>query len=177
MATYPLDLVRTRFALEGSRRSVLGCVVGIARHEGPSALYLGLGATLAGVLPFSSIKLATYDLLRRRATNSTDSRSTMLPPMQSAAHGAIAGVMAATTCLPLELVRRRQMAGNYVGLNLFRAIQMIVRDEGAWALMRGNGINTVKVALSNGAGFCLYETCTDLLEVDGRVSARRREPQ
>lgn len=65
IATYPLDLVRTRLAVEGTRRSVVKCIVDITNEEGPRALYLGLGATIAGVLPFSSIKLATYDLLRR----------------------------------------------------------------------------------------------------------------
>mgnify|MGYP002829789716 CR=1 FL=1 len=40
--------------------------------------------------------------------------------------------------------------------------------EVARALLRGSGVNIVKVALSNSIGFALYETAKDTLGVDGR---------
>ena len=108
--TFPLDVVRTRLALECPvDASVLGCLVGIGESEGVRALFAGMSATIAGILPFSATKLAIYDVLRARATGGRDAAS--LPLAQSAQFGAVAGVVAATSCFPLEVVRRRQMMG------------------------------------------------------------------
>ena len=96
-------------------------------------------------LPFNSIKLASYDFLRR---NAGASDATSLPAAQSAVFGAAAGVVAATSCFPLEMVRRRQMMGEYVGLPFHAAMLAISQKEGASALLRGSGVNIVKVAQS-----------------------------
>ena len=169
LATFPLDVVRTRMAvgcpIDGQWASVVDCMVSIARTEGCGALYGGLSATLVGVLPFNSIKLASYDFLRRSADAGD---ATSLPAATSAAFGAVAGVVAATSCFPLEMVRRRQMMGDHVGMPFHAAMVAIAQKEGARALLRGSGVNIVKVALSNSIGFALYETAKDTLGVDGR---------
>jgi hypothetical protein len=55
-------------------------------------LYRGLGVTLIGILPHSAVKLASYDLLRRRYNGGVDADAASLPPAASAICGAIAGV-------------------------------------------------------------------------------------
>ena len=55
------------------------------------------------MLPFSSIKLACYDMLRRRTFAGVDDDSASLPLGLSAAFGALAGTVAATMCFPLEV--------------------------------------------------------------------------
>lgn len=55
-------------------------------------------ATVAGVLPFSSIKLAVYDLLRRHETEGVDDSSKSLSMGQAALFGAVAGSVA--VCAP-----------------------------------------------------------------------------
>ena len=182
LATFPLDVVRTRMAvgcpIDGQWASVVDCMVSIARTEGCGALYGGLSATLVGVLPFNSIKLASYDFLRRSADAGD---ATSLPAATSAAFGAVAGVVAATSCFPLEMVRRRQMMGDHVGMPFHAAMVAIAQKEGARALLRGSGVNIVKVALSNSIGFALYETAKDTLGVDGRkppwVKSEKRPPR
>ena len=74
----------------------------------------------------------------------------------------------ATSCFPLEVVRRRQMAGEFAGLSAYAAIASLVRTEGMGALVKGAGLNCVKVSMSNSLGFVLYELCKDVLMVDGR---------
>ena len=81
---------------------------------------------------------------------------------------------AATVCFPFELVRRRQMLGQYVGLNPALAFATVVREEGMRSLFKGGlRVNMLKVAIGNGLGFFLYELAKDVLEVDGRVSPLR----
>lgn len=114
--THPLDVVRTRIAIEGAS-GLASCVqavragapprglrtcpalpprmgVDLTRSPagGPTFLYRGLGITLVGILPHSAVKLASYDLLRRRLNGGKDADTTSLPPATSAACGAIAGV-------------------------------------------------------------------------------------
>ena len=172
IATFPLDVVRTRLAL-GAGGSMLGTLSAIARAEGVGALYAGMGATLAGVVPFNAIKLAAYDLLRRRA--GADDRAS-LPSNQVAVIGALSGIVAATSCYPLEVVRRRQMMGGstLASLSLAGALVTMVRTDGAAVLWRGCGLNAIKVGLGNSLGFVLYELAKDLLEVDGRTSPLSR---
>lgn len=180
--TFPLDVARTRIALECSvDMTVATCLAGIGQTEGLGALYRGLGATVLGILPFSSIKLASYDELRRRATAGLDDPSASLPLGQSARYGAVAGVIAATSCFPLEVVRRRQMAGEFAALSAVGALRALLAAEGTGALFRGVRLNIFKVGTANSIGFAFYEGFKDALAVDGRTPqwrrAARRPPQ
>ena len=120
------------------------------------------------MLPFNSIKLASYDFLRRSADAGD---ATSLPAATSAAFGAVAGIVAATSCFPLEMVRRRQMMGDvHVGMPFHAAMVAIAQKEGRARAppqlrrqhRQGRG------GLSNSIGFALYETAKDTLGVDGR---------
>jgi len=174
VAYYPLEVARTRIAVACDvRLGLLGCLLSVVREEGFVAMYSGLTTTLAGVLPFNAIKLAAYDLLRRQATlqaaaRGTDEDSVSLPIGMVAAMGAVSGVLAATSCFPLEVVRRRQMNGQLVGLNPLAALVTVVRAEGPRVLIKGSGVNCVKVAMGNSIGFVFYELAKDVLLVDGR---------
>lgn len=170
VACYPFEVARTNIAVSCDLRlGVLGCLVGIVREEGFFALYSGLSATLVGVIPFNAIKLNCYDLLRRLSVPAGDNEErTSLPWGVVAAMGATSGVVAATSCFPLEVVRRRQMMGELAGLAPLAAIAQLMRSEGAGVLARGAGVNCVKVAMGNSVGFVLYELMKDVLQVDGR---------
>jgi len=174
---YPLDVVRMRIALDtmpAARGSIVSCLANIGKKEGIRALYFGLPATIAGIIPFSSMKLATYDMLRRRLTEGVDAESISISLAQSAQIGAIAGIVAATSCFPFEVVRRRQMGGELTSLSVIGAMAAIVNDEGLRALFKGVSINVFKVALSNSLGFALYENFKDVLQVDNRKPPWKR---
>ena len=179
--TFPLDVARTRIALECPvDMNVATCLAAIGQDEGFAALYRGLSATVLGILPFSSIKLASYDVLRRRATAGLDDPSASLPLAQSARFGAFAGVVAATSCFPLEVVRRRQMAGEFAALSAVGAMRALIAAEGVRALFRGVTLNIFKVGSANALGFTFYESFKDALGVDGRTpqwQRARRTPQ
>ena len=53
--------VRMRIALDTMQYqgSIVACLANIGSKEGVRALYFGLPATIAGIIPFSSMKLAT----------------------------------------------------------------------------------------------------------------------
>ena len=126
---FPLEVARTRLAVACDvRLGMLGCFVSIWREEGAKALYAGLMTTLVGVLPFNAIKLTAYDLVRRAAaTDGADERQVSLPVEQVAAIGAASGMLAATSCFPLEVVRRRKMVGELAGLGAYGSLLQISR--------------------------------------------------
>lgn len=138
---FPFEVARTRLAVACDLRlGPIGCLVSLVREEGVAAMYSGLTATLAGVLPYNAIKLAAYDLLRTQMIERTTAEwrdgaadaaaAVSLPLAAVAAIGAASGVLAATTCFPLEVVRRRQMTGELLGLNPYVALVRLVRTEG-----------------------------------------------
>ena len=86
---------------------IFSCLASIGRNEGVRALYFGLPATVAGIIPFSSMKLATYDFLRRQLTGGVDAEGVSVSLAQSAQIGALAGIVAATSCFPFEVGGRR----------------------------------------------------------------------
>jgi hypothetical protein len=206
IACFPLEVARTRLAVACDvRLGVAGCILAVLREEGLFNLYSGISTTLAGVLPFNAMKLSSYDFLRRQALAAEqlaaeqkaaaagrgkrrgeaapppiDERSISLPVPTVAAIGATSGVVAATSCYPLEVVRRRQMAGEFSGLSATKAAASLVRAEGPSALFKGIGVNCLKVTMSNSLGFVLYELTMDSLQVDGRITPwerRRRRRQ
>jgi len=63
---YPLEVVKTRMAVSrrGTYGGVWSCVRTIHASEGPVAFYKGLGPSLAGVMPYAAIDLATSSVLR-----------------------------------------------------------------------------------------------------------------
>ena len=65
---------RTRMAVECT--SLTECLFAA---ESPAALYRGLRMTLSGALPFAALKLASYDLLRKRANHGRDATSADVP--------------------------------------------------------------------------------------------------
>lgn len=144
--TYPLDLLRTRFAAQGTERiytSLLASIRDISRQEGPKGFFQGLGAGVGQIIPYMGIFFATYETLRL-------SLSQLQLPFGSgdATAGVLASVIAKTAVFPLDLIRKRlQVQGptreKYVHKNIpvykgvFKTMQSIIKQEGKKGLYRG----------------------------------------
>jgi solute carrier family 25 thiamine pyrophosphate transporter 19 len=145
-ATYPLDLLRTRFAAQGTQKiytSLFASIRDIARHEGPRGFFQGLGAGVGQIIPYMGMFFATYETLRLPL-------SSLSMPFGSgdATAGIMASVIAKTGIFPLDLIRKRlQVQGPtremYVHRNIpaykgvWKTAQHIVRHEGKRGLYRG----------------------------------------
>src|SRR2546429_8268728 len=104
-ATYPLDLLRTRFAAQGNDRvyaSLITSIHDIARHEGLRGFFQGLAAGIVQIFPYMGLFFATYETLRPPLA------SLQMPFRSSdAVSGVIASVIAKTAVFPLDLIRKR----------------------------------------------------------------------
>ena len=165
-ATYPLDLLRTRFAAQGSDRvyaNLAGAVAQIRREEGLRGFFRGLGPGLAQIVPFMGMFFAAYETLR------TPLGQLSLPfSTGDAVAGMVASVVAKTGTFPLDLVRKRIQVqgptrGRYVHKNIpeyggmAATIRAIVRSEGFRGLYRGLTVSLIKAAPASAVTMWTYE--------------------
>lgn len=145
-ATYPLDLLRTRFAAQGTEKiysSLKSAIREIALNEGPRGFFQGLGAGVGQIIPYMGCFFATYETLRLPLGG------LQLPyGSGDATAGVMASVIAKTAVFPLDLIRKRlQVQGptrsKYVHKNIpiyngvFKTMRHIVKAEGRRGLYRG----------------------------------------
>ena len=160
---YPLETLRTRLAVSAQYKGIGDALVQITRAEGPLALYGGLGASIAGVIPYAGVNLAGYDAMRSMYVRVTHEEK--IPKGWALVFGAVAGVTAATVTFPLEVVRRRAMMGALSSNNIVKAMVEISQKEGVETLFKGCALNWVKLAPSAGLSFYVYELAREALQV------------
>ncbi|KAK0392645.1 hypothetical protein NLU13_2140 [Sarocladium strictum] len=164
--TYPLDLLRTRFAAQGRRKvysSLMSAVADIRRDEGFKGFFRGLGPGVGQIIPFMGIFFVTYEGLRARLAGLN-----MPWGSDDATSGMVASVVAKTAIFPLDLVRKRiQVQGptrnRYVYGDMpvytsaLRGIRTIFAAEGIRGLYRGLPISLIKSAPASAVTLWTYE--------------------
>ncbi|KAJ2834441.1 mitochondrial thiamine pyrophosphate transporter [Coemansia furcata] len=184
-ATYPFDLLRTRFIAQETgnqvHKSILGAVRQIYAEEGVRGFYRGLWPACLQIMPYMGIVFTSYDVL---ATSYSWMRRSLLvgnspilrglDAVQDALIGGSAAVIGKTCVYPLDLVRKRlQVQGpqltnfaygavpKYTGMA--NALAFIVRNEGVLALFRGLTPALIKAAPASAAVFYIYGYTRDLV--------------
>lgn len=178
--TYPLDLLRTRFAAQGNQKvywSLISSVRDIAHHEGHRGYFRGLTAAVGQIIPYMGIFFATYESLRSPL-------GTLQLPFGSgdATAGVLASVIAKTGVFPLDLIRKRlQVQGPtrqlYMHRNIpayqgvFNTMQAIIRTDGMRGLYRGLTVSLFKAAPSSAITMWTYERVLRFLQGAGKQTA------
>jgi len=163
VACFPLETVRTRLAVEpGAYRGIWDCLSVLTRTSGFGGLYKGISASAVGAVPYSALRFGAFDGLKHiyRKKHGRD-----IPPAVLVAAGALAGLAASTATFPLEVVRRRMMAGAPYN-SVIEALTTIAHKEGWPALYRGLGVSCIKQAPQTGLTLFAYDTCKKLLDLD-----------
>jgi solute carrier family 25 thiamine pyrophosphate transporter 19 len=172
-ATYPLDLLRTRFAAQGNDKiyaSLLFSIREISRYEGVRGFFQGVSAAIGQVVPYMGLFFATYETLRQPMGK-------LNLPLGSgdAVAGVLASVAAKAGVFPLDLVRKRlQVQGptrsRYVHTNIpeykgvLRTIRTIFQAQGIRGLYRGLTVSLIKAAPASGMTMWTYERTLKLLK-------------
>jgi len=173
LATYPLDLVRSRLSaqtLETKYRGMFHCLWVTAKEEGIFGLYKGLGVSMMGIAPYAALNLASYDGIQS-FLRSNYSHIPWLMTLAGAGTvlGAISGTIAVTATYPSDVLRRRMMldgmgsqARRYNGL--WDAISQIKRNEGVRGFFRGLVPCYLKVVPSTAISWTTIEACKSLFD-------------
>lgn len=188
-STYPLDLLRTRFAAQGTTRVYNGLLSGcrqIAAEEGVKGFFRGCPASLAQIAPYMGLFFAVYEGLRPVMAVIAQSSSDLLhsvslpilPGTSDATAGVLASIIAKTGVFPLDLVRKRlQVQGpqrhmfvygdrmaTYEKQTMAEVVRQVVRKEGVLGLYRGLTVSLVKAAPASAVTMWTYERTMRVLK-------------
>eukprot|EP01017_Pseudomicrothorax_dubius_P030385 TRINITY_DN3791_c0_g1_i3.p1 TRINITY_DN3791_c0_g1~~TRINITY_DN3791_c0_g1_i3.p1 ORF type:complete len:299 (-),score=61.68 TRINITY_DN3791_c0_g1_i3:99-995(-) len=140
--TYPLDIVRTLLAVQVEKKDaqfkgIIKTLRDIHRKDGVLGLYRGWVPTIVGIVPFISVKLTSYNIIKKH----TYGLNHEIPFVPNMAIGAAAGVISATVTFPLELIKRRlqvkAMDGSVQYKGMTDCIVRIYREEGFRGYFKG----------------------------------------
>jgi solute carrier family 25 (mitochondrial thiamine pyrophosphate transporter), member 19 len=189
-ATYPLDLLRTRFAAQGPAtariyRSLTSSISEIARTEGVRGFFRGLAASLAQIVPYMGLFFASYESLRLVLHHSLKPSDrpfplqALLPPgAADVTAGVAASALSKTFVFPLDLARKRlQVQGptrtryrihssstvpEYRG-GVASTLMEILRREGVRGMYRGLGVGLGKAVPAGAVTMWTYERALGIL--------------
>jgi solute carrier family 25 thiamine pyrophosphate transporter 19 len=173
--TYPLDLLRTRFAAQGTERvyeGLLQSIRDIKRNEGLGGYFRGLGAGIGQIVPYMGLFFAFYEGLKPALADVS------LPfGSGDAVAGITASVLSKSVVFPLDTVRKRlQVQGpsrhKYIGghktpvydRGVIGTLKMIVSKEGTMGLYRGLSVSLVKAAPASAITMWTYERTLDVMK-------------
>lgn len=118
LATYPLDLLRTRLAahpapfsaastsLDISRPTMLREARDIVRTRGPLGLYAGLKPTLIEIVPYMTLHFLIYERSKHQASRILENDGKRLKLWHTMSLGAIAGTVSKLVTLPLDNAKK-----------------------------------------------------------------------
>ncbi|RUS12706.1 mitochondrial carrier domain-containing protein [Endogone sp. FLAS-F59071] len=179
--TYPFDLLRTRFAVQGEERmysGILQAFQSIYTEEGVPGFYRGVVPSVVQIMPYMGLMFGSFDALKRgigwlKVHHCLPSTSVTFEDMFC---GALAGVFSKAGIFPMDVVRKRlQVQGPrrtaYVirdlpqySASMFMCMREIVRHEGFLALYKGLVPGIVKAAPASAVTFLVYGKTRELLE-------------
>ncbi|QDS68081.1 mitochondrial thiamine pyrophosphate transporter [Venturia effusa] len=176
-ATYPLDLLRTRFAAQGNTKVYSGLLDGIKqihRNEGTAGFFRGLRAANAQIIPYMGLFFTFYETFKPLL------HAQPLPLESLGTADGLAGIFASvlskTAVYPLDTVRKRlQVQGpsreKYVHRNIpeytsgvAATIKMILQREGVRGMYRGLTVALVKAAPTSAITVWTFERVMGVLK-------------
>ncbi|RMZ89626.1 hypothetical protein DV736_g3162, partial [Chaetothyriales sp. CBS 134916] len=176
--TYPMDLLRTRFAAQGTERIYSGLVAAcrdIVRDEGMRGYFRGLSAAVGSIVPYMGLFFSSYEIFHEAIGGAT------LPfGSGDAVAGVMASIVAKSATFPLDLIRKRlQIQGptrqRYIHTNIpvykgvWRGLFAIWRKEGVRGWYRGLTVSLVKAAPASAVTMYVYERTLHALMATDRT--------
>ncbi|KAG7672754.1 hypothetical protein Ndes2526B_g08232 [Nannochloris sp. 'desiccata'] len=156
--TYPLDFIKTRLQMHQAHvpQPLVTTVTTIIRQEGFKAMYAGVSAAVLRHLPYTSIRVSTFESLRNWAQRRENTTQISLPSLL--VFGMFSGALGQAAAVPADLIKiRLQSCSLEVKPSLLATFQQIVRQEGIIGLWRGSTPAIQRAALVNLGELTTYD--------------------
>ncbi|XP_033208608.1 mitochondrial 2-oxoglutarate/malate carrier protein-like isoform X2 [Belonocnema kinseyi] len=161
----PLDLIKNRMQLSGTKTSTISVVSNIVKNEGLFAMYSGLSAGLMRQATYTTTRLGIYTWLFEIA--SKDGQPNFFT---KAGLGMAAGCVGAFVGTPAEVALIRMTADGRLPLaerrnykNVFHALFRITKEEGILTLWRGAIPTMGRAMVVNAAQLASYSQAKEAL--------------
>ncbi|CAC9548881.1 putative mitochondrial carrier protein [Leishmania infantum JPCM5] len=162
--TYPLDLMRARFAARsssGKRRfpSYSAAFKEATSKQGFLSLYGGLFPTLVGIVPYAGCSFACFETLKHYIVKVSNLKSDKdIPTYQRLVAGGFAGLLAQSATYPLDIVRRRMQVTPRRYSSVIDALRTVYREEGIrQGLYKGLAMNWIKGPIATATSFTVND--------------------
>ncbi|KAI8365567.1 mitochondrial carrier domain-containing protein [Blakeslea trispora] len=178
--TYPFDLLRTRFAIQGETKvynSITHAVLDIHEKEGIRGFYRGLGSSITQIMPYMGLMFFSYEGLCSIVQSLKDKQ--VIPEdykrTSDMACGSLAGIISKTGVFPLDVVRKRlQVQGPHLSEyvvssipsysrenSVIGCIRKMIATEGVFSLYKGLVPGLLKAGPSGAVYFLMFELAKD----------------
>ncbi|KAG0672521.1 hypothetical protein C6P45_001985 [Maudiozyma exigua] len=188
IATYPLDLVRTRLSIQTANLQKLKhgkannmskppgiwhLLKKVYHEEGKMVgLYRGVWPTSLCVVPYVALNFAVYEQLKEFIPPSDGTKERYWKDnLLKLSIGAVSGGIAQTMTYPFDLLRRRfqilTMGNNELGFHytgVYDALKTIGKNEGFKGYYKGLTANLFKVVPSTAVSWLVYEVVCDVIK-------------
>jgi len=173
--TYPLDVVKSRLAVEGGRaqyRGVAHCVKSVIKAEGVRGLYRGVIPSVIAIAPFLAVQQSCFDFLKHATSHRLDATIPTFVVL-----GATAGLAAQTVVHPFDVVRRRMQVDTSHGKlrSGWRTAQRVLARHGVAGLYRGYVATALKIMPAVAISLVVRDSLLGRVDVTHR--ARRSRAQ
>jgi solute carrier family 25 protein 16 len=169
LATYPLDVLRTRLVSQVKANEFIGVLPLIklmaSENKNPlRAFFRGFMPTIYGILPYAGVSFYSYETLKVLAIYEFGEINNGI----KLGCGAISGAVAQTVAYPLDVVRRHmqlQHSNSHLPhyKNTADVFRKLVKLNGFKSLFIGLSVNYIKVGPATGVSFVVYEFMKGIL--------------
>ncbi|KAJ9101684.1 hypothetical protein QFC21_003022 [Naganishia friedmannii] len=160
----PLCRLRTKLIEDAARiqsryTNMANGTIGICRSEGLGGIYRGLFPTIMKQGVNSAVRFSSYSTLSQLAIDWTAPASGKLSSGATFGVGAVAGLITVYSTMPLDNIKTRMqgLEARSKYKNSFHCLQRIVTEEGVLRLWGGTTPRLVRLTLSGGIVFTVYE--------------------
>jgi solute carrier family 25 (mitochondrial uncoupling protein), member 27 len=176
--TYPLDFIKTRLQLHQARvpQPLITTVAAVVRQEGFRAMYAGISAAILRHMPYTSIRVSTFESLRnwaqrRKVNGPSGVQHKQIPLPFLSVFGMFSGALGQAAAVPADLVKiRLQSCTLKKKPGMLATFQQIIRQEGILGLWRGSTPAIQRAALVNLGELTTYDVAKRKLIESGLVS-------
>ncbi|KAL1934259.1 hypothetical protein VTP01DRAFT_6441 [Rhizomucor pusillus] len=168
---HPLDTIKVRMQLAknaqrnaaGKRLGFIGVGVRIVKNESFLALYKGLGAVIAGIVPKMAIRFSSFELYKGWLADEEGKTSRTGVFFAGLAAGTTEAVLVVS---PMDLIKIRLQAqrnsmADPMDIPKYRnaphAAYTIIKEEGIRALYKGVALTALRQATNQAANFTAYQ--------------------
>ena len=168
----PADAIKQRLQVDASK-TLRGELRTIANAKSPiRSLFVGYPQFLARDLPFDTVQVTTFEVLKRWHASAVDRRST---PRELAMLGAAAGAFTGMVTTPLDVARTAEVCAAAAGVECRGAscLAALVRRGGPGVLLRGAAPRMLEISLGGAIYFSALEAAKRALGWDESESRER----
>ncbi|XP_042540190.1 calcium-binding mitochondrial carrier protein SCaMC-1-like [Dipodomys spectabilis] len=167
---YPMEVVKTRLTVgkTGEYSGVIDCCMKLFRKEGFQTFFKGYVPNMLGIVPYTSLDLAVYELLKNYWLEHFAQKSVNPGIMTLLACSTLSHTCGQLASFPLHLLRTRMQVEAMVDkekLPMTELIHEIYNKEGKKGFFRGFTPSILKVIPAIGIGCVAHETVKPLLGI------------